>query len=109
VEIGSDKYEVCGQVNVINLFRDQDKRRKNFGCMRADRKGNFARARACASRAKFHADPAIACICSRSHHARFQFFARRRNLVSLRTNAVELFSRSPKYFFDRTGSSGKSR
>jgi hypothetical protein len=43
VEIGSGKYEVCGQENVINLFRDQNKRRKNFVCMRADRKGNFAR------------------------------------------------------------------
>jgi hypothetical protein len=36
VEIGSCKYEVCGQVNVINLFRDEDKRGKKFLRMRAD-------------------------------------------------------------------------
>lgn len=36
VEIGSEKYEVCGQENVINLFRDEDKRGKNFRAIRAD-------------------------------------------------------------------------
>ena len=36
VEIGSCKYEVCGQVNVINLFREEDKRAKFFGAIRAD-------------------------------------------------------------------------
>ena len=34
--IGSYKYEVCGQVNVINLFRDEDKRAKIFVAIRAD-------------------------------------------------------------------------
>jgi hypothetical protein len=43
VEIGSYEYEVCGQGNVINLFRDEDKRGKKMVAMRADRKGNFAR------------------------------------------------------------------
>ena len=43
MEIGSGKYEVCGQVNVINLFREEDKRAKNFVAIRAERKGNFAR------------------------------------------------------------------
>jgi len=43
VEIGSCKDEVCGQVNVINLFREEDKRAKNFVAIRAERKGNFAR------------------------------------------------------------------
>ena len=36
VEIGSYKYEVCGQVNVINLFREEDKRAKIFVAIRAD-------------------------------------------------------------------------
>ena len=36
VEIGSCKYEVCGQVNVINLFREEDKRAKIFVAIRAD-------------------------------------------------------------------------
>jgi hypothetical protein len=36
MEIGSYKYEVCGQVNVINLFREEDKRAKFFDAMRAD-------------------------------------------------------------------------
>jgi hypothetical protein len=40
---GSCKYEVCGQVNVINLFREEDKRAKIFVAIRAERKGNFAR------------------------------------------------------------------
>ena len=42
VEMGSDKYEVCGQVNVINLFREEDKRAKKFVAIRAERKENFA-------------------------------------------------------------------
>ena len=36
MEIGSYKYEVCGQVNVINLFREEDKRAKIFVAIRAD-------------------------------------------------------------------------
>jgi len=36
VEIGSYEYEVCGQGNVINLFRDEDKRGKKFLATRAD-------------------------------------------------------------------------
>ena len=36
VESGSSKYEVCGQGNVINLFREEDKRAKNFDAIRAD-------------------------------------------------------------------------
>ena len=36
MEIGSYKYEVCGQVNVINLFREEDKRAKFFDAIRAD-------------------------------------------------------------------------
>jgi hypothetical protein len=42
VKSGSCKCEVCGQGNVINLFRDEDKREKKFLAMHADRKGNFA-------------------------------------------------------------------
>jgi len=36
VEIGSSKYEVCGQGNVINLFGDEDKRSEKFVASRAD-------------------------------------------------------------------------
>jgi len=36
VVIGSSGYEVCGQGNVINLFRDEDKRAKKFVARRAD-------------------------------------------------------------------------
>ena len=43
VEIGSCEYEVCGQVNVINLFREEDKRAKIFIAIHAERKGNFTR------------------------------------------------------------------
>jgi len=32
---------VCGQVNVINLFREEDKRAKIFDAIRLERKGNF--------------------------------------------------------------------
>jgi len=66
---------------VINLFRDEDKRGKIFGAMRADRKGNFARERSRAARTKFRADHAIARIRSGSHRARSQFFAARSNPV----------------------------
>jgi hypothetical protein len=59
VEIGSYKYEVCGQVNVINLFREEDKRAKNFVAIRAERKGNFAHERSRAARTKFRIDCAI--------------------------------------------------
>jgi len=69
VEIGSYKYEVCGQVNVINLFREEDKRAKKIVAIRAERKGNFARGRSHAQRANFHADRAIARIRSGSHRA----------------------------------------
>jgi hypothetical protein len=69
VEIGSYKYEVCGQVNVINLFREEDKRAKKIVAIRAERKGNFARKRSDTTRANFRADRAIARICSGSHRA----------------------------------------
>jgi hypothetical protein len=78
VEIGSYKYEVCGQVNVINLFREEDKRAKKIVAMRAERKGNFARGRSHSLRANFRADRTIARICSGSHLGRSQFFASRR-------------------------------
>jgi hypothetical protein len=73
--IGSQKYEVCGQVNVINLFRDENKRGKKFLAKRADRKGNFSRERSRVARAKFCADRAIRCACSGSHRERSEFFA----------------------------------
>jgi hypothetical protein len=60
VEMGSYEYEVCGQGNVINLFRDEDKRGKKFVGKRANRKGNFAINRSRGARAKFCADRAIA-------------------------------------------------
>jgi hypothetical protein len=82
VEIGSCKYEVCGQVNVINLFREEDKRAKNFDAIHAERKGNFARARSRAMLTNFCADRAIAQICSGSHRKRSQFFASRRDFLS---------------------------
>ena len=66
VEIGSYEYEVCGQVNVINLFREEDKRGKFFVAIHAERKGNFPRERSRAMRTKFRADHAIAHICSGS-------------------------------------------
>ena len=70
MEIGSGKYEVCGQVNVINLFRDEDKRTKKFVAIRADCKGNFARERSRGARAKFCADREIAHTRIGSHRAR---------------------------------------
>jgi hypothetical protein len=70
MRIGSCKYEVCGQVNVINLFRDEDKRAKKIVAIRADCKGNFTRERSRAARAKFCADRAIAHICIGSHRER---------------------------------------
>jgi hypothetical protein len=85
------KYEVCGQANVINLFREEDKRGKNFTAMRADCKGNFPRERSRAMRTKFQADRAIAQIRSGSHHARSQFFASRRKFVSRSLRAVKFF------------------
>jgi hypothetical protein len=72
---GSCKYEVCGQGNVINLFREEDKRGKKFLAKRANRKGNFARERSRDARANFYSDRGIAQICSGSHRARSQFFA----------------------------------
>jgi hypothetical protein len=89
---------VCGQVNVINLFREEDKRAKNFVAIRAERKGNFARKRSHAMRANFRADLAIACSRSGSRCARSQFFASRRILVTWRTNAIEIFFALKKYF-----------
>jgi hypothetical protein len=73
--IGSQKYEVCGQGNVINLFRDENKRGKKFLAKRANRKGNFSRERSRAAPAKFYADRAIQYACSGSHRARSEFFA----------------------------------
>jgi hypothetical protein len=78
IKNGSGKYEVCGQVNVINLFREEDKRAKNFVAIRAERKGNFLRERSRAMHTKFCADLAIAQICSGSHRERSQVFASRR-------------------------------
>ena len=75
VECGARKNEVCGQWNVINLFRDEDKRAKNFVAIHAERKGNFTRERSRAIFTKFCADREIAHICSGSHRTRSQVFA----------------------------------
>ena len=98
MRIGSYKYEVCGQVNVINLFRDEDKRAKKFVAIRADCKGNFTRERLRAARAKFCADRAIAHIRSGSHRARFQIFGPRRKSRSSFTFALKFCRAIEKYF-----------
>jgi hypothetical protein len=67
VLIGSLKWKVCGQGNVINLFRDENKLAKIFFEKLAERKGNFARDRSRAAREKFHRDRAISETCSGSH------------------------------------------
>jgi hypothetical protein len=90
-ENGSGKYEVCGQVNVINLFRESDKRAKNFDAIRLERKGNFTHERSRAMLAKFCVDLAIARICSGSHRERSQFFALRRILLARRPCAIKFF------------------
>jgi hypothetical protein len=97
-EVGSCKYEVCGQVNVINLFREEDKRAKNFEAMRLERKGNFRRERSRAIRTNFCADLAIAQICSGSHHARSQFFASQTISLARRPRAVNFFHAIKKNF-----------
>jgi len=98
MRIGSYKYEVCGQVNVINLFRDEDKRAKKFVAIRADCKGNFARERLRAARAKFCADRAIARTCIGSHRARSQIFASRRKLRASVQLALDFLRAIEKYF-----------
>src|SRR5271170_938486 len=98
MRIGSYKYEVCGQVNVINLFRDEDKRAKKFVAIRADCKGNFARERSRATRAKFCADRAIAHIRIGSHRARSQIFTSRRKSRSSDKLALEFCRVIEKYF-----------
>ena len=81
VECGARKNEVCGQWNVINLFRDEDKRAEKFLSIGADRKGNFANALRRAARAKFRAAAALAYERSGSHRARSQIFVPRRTIV----------------------------
>jgi hypothetical protein len=58
---------VCGQGNVINLFREENKRAKKFVAKLAERKGNFSRDRSRDARGKFQHDRAIAEVCSGSH------------------------------------------
>jgi len=98
MRIGSYKYEVCGQVNVINLFRDEDKRAKKFVAIRADCKGNFARERLRAARAKFCADRAIAHARIGSHRALSQIFASRRKLCASVQLALDFLRAIEKYF-----------
>ena len=103
MRIGYCKYEVCGQVNVINLFRDEDKRAKKFFAICADCKGNFARERSRAARAKYRADRAIARIgIWEPSRAIANFRARRKSRASVE-RALEFFSRDRKIFFDRSG------
>jgi hypothetical protein len=98
MRIGSYKYEVCGQVNVINLFRDEDKRAKKFAAIRADCKGNFARERLRAARAKFCADHAIARGRIGSHRARSRIFGSRRKLRASVQLALDFLRAIEKYF-----------
>jgi hypothetical protein len=78
VKISSYEDEVCGQLKVINLFRDENKCAKKFLRILADRKGNFPRDRSRTGRTKFCADHAIAHGHSGSHRAPLQSFARPR-------------------------------
>jgi hypothetical protein len=107
MRIGSYKYEVCGRVNVINLFRDEDKCAKKFVAIHADCKGNFARERSRVARAKFCADRAIAHIRIGSHRARSQNFASRRKSRAFVKLAPEFFRAIEKYFLIAAESSRK--
>jgi len=69
-------------VNVINLFREEDKRAKKFDAIRAERKGNFPRERWRARRTKFRTDRVITHDRSGSHRPRSQVFACRRKSVA---------------------------
>jgi hypothetical protein len=98
VEIGSCKYEVCGQVNVINLFREEDKRAKILVAIRAERKGNFTRERSRAIRTNFCADLAIEEVCSGSHRERSQVFASQRIFLARGPRAIKFFFAIEKIF-----------
>jgi hypothetical protein len=98
VEIRSCKYEVRGQENVINLFRDQNKRGKIFVAIGLYCKGNFARERSRAAQTKFHADYAINRIRFGSHRARSKLFDSRRIFDTIVTSSREIFFGSQKFF-----------
>lgn len=98
IKDGSCKYEVCGQVNVINLFREEDKRAKIFVAIHAERKGNFTTKRSRAIRTNFCADLAIEELCSGSHRERSQFFASQRIFLARRLRAIKFFFAIEKIF-----------
>jgi len=85
------------------------KHEKNFDAMRADQKGNFSRRRSRAARTKFRADHAIAQGPSGSYRARSQFFASRRNSVSLLRAQSNFSSRSKKSLLSAPNFSGNLR
>jgi len=85
-------------VNVINLFRDEDKRAKKFAAIRADCKGNFARERSRAARAKFYADHAITHVGIGSHRARSQIFGSQRKFCASVQLALDFLRAIEKYF-----------
>jgi hypothetical protein len=89
---------VRGQVNVINLFRDQDKRGKKFVAIRLYCKENFTRERSRAAQTKFRADRAINRIRFGSHRARSKLFAARCIFDIIVTSLREIFFGSQIFF-----------
>ncbi len=98
VEIRSCKYEVRGQENVINLFRDQNKRGKIFVAIGLYCKGNFTREQSRAAQTKFRADHAIDRISFGSHRARSELFASRCIFDVIVTSLREIFFGSQIFF-----------
>lgn len=83
--------KMCGQGNVINLFRDENKRAKKSGAMIAKRKEISREFRSRAARADFHSDRVFTQICSGSHCARSLLFESRANfLAKLRAQSISI-------------------